>query len=474
MGALSPVGFSFAQESVGIEDQVEVTAAANQTETTAEETMTIQTETTTTEESEATTTNLGEQVSSFVQDAAALFKMQREETVAAIKECRKNITNSSPDNRAQIRQECKAKLQEIKDSYKESRMAFKELFKEKRTEMIMIMKDAKAKLRETGTQMQEDMTAMKEKMQEERKAMVEKMKEQRDAIKEKLEQEREAMKEKMQEEKGTMKEKMKEEKDLMKQKMEEAREAIKKKKESSGYPGATAPNSLGLGTAESFVILSGGVITNGVPNQLVTGNTGHVSTLTAPFTYITGADFVGAGPLGTITTLGTPLGDQHAVFTNIGTVGTASGESVSTSGLACTFTFAAGAIDLATNTEPPILGTFPPGVYCIDGAASIGTAGITLTGVGDHVFKMSGALTSAASSTVTLTAGAIPERVFWVSSGPAAGASLGANTLFQGTLMTGAAAITLGADTNLDKGRLLSESAITISGGAHTITVSMG
>src|SRR6185312_16420677 len=40
-----------------------------------------------------------------------------------------------------------------------------------------------------------------------------------------------------------------------------------------------------LGTANSYVILSGSVITNGVPHHLVRGNTGHVSTLSAPFNY---------------------------------------------------------------------------------------------------------------------------------------------------------------------------------------------
>src|SRR6185312_5292131 len=86
-----------------------------------------------------------------------------------------------------------------------------------------------------------------------------------------------------------------------------------------------------LGTASSYVILSGSVITNGVPNELVTGDTGHVSTLSAPFAYINGSDHVGAGTVGTITTLGTPLGDEHAELVSIGIWnGTAN------TGLACT------------------------------------------------------------------------------------------------------------------------------------------
>src|SRR6478736_4142063 len=74
-----------------------------------------------------------------------------------------------------------------------------------------------------------------------------------------------------------------------------------------------------LGTANNYVILSCSVITNGVPHQLVTGNTGHVSTLSAPFNYTTGSDHIGALQVGTLTSIGTPLGDEHAVLGNIGT-----------------------------------------------------------------------------------------------------------------------------------------------------------
>jgi hypothetical protein len=232
-----------------------------------------------------------------------------------------------------------------------------------------------------------------------------------------------------------------------------------------GAAQAGGPDPLDLGTANPFVILAGTDITNNVPNQLVTGNTGHVGTLTAPFTYVTGSDFVGAGPLGTpLGPPGTPLSDEHAVFVNIGTVGSDGTNAVSISGLGCTFGFPDGAVDLAT--AAPFLGTFPPGVYCIFGAPSIGAAGITLNGPGDYVFKSSGSLTSVSLSTVTL-AGADACNVFWVPSD----ASLGANTQFAGTILSGAGAITLGADADLVNGRLISESAVTILGGDHTITV---
>ncbi len=226
----------------------------------------------------------------------------------------------------------------------------------------------------------------------------------------------------------------------------------------SGTPILASNN---LGTAGSYIILSGSVITNGVPNQLVTGNTGHVSTLSAPFNYTTGSDHIGALQVGTLTSVGTPLGDEHVVLGNIGTW-----NGVNNTGLACTFTFANGAIDLATDTTHGHIGRYAPGVYCIDGAASIGTAGITLNATGTYVFKMNGALTSVSGSTVSLTNGASLNNVFWA---PVGGASLGANTQFSGTILSGAAAITTGAN-DIIQGRLISESAVTIGAGANTFT----
>ncbi|MHB8603533.1 MAG: ice-binding family protein, partial [Nitrosotalea sp.] len=47
----------------------------------------------------------------------------------------------------------------------------------------------------------------------------------------------------------------------------------------------------------------------------------------------------------------------------------------------CTFTFPTGAIDLGSNVQYPAK-VYPPGVYCIDGAANIGSGPITLSGNG--------------------------------------------------------------------------------------------
>jgi hypothetical protein len=235
---------------------------------------------------------------------------------------------------------------------------------------------------------------------------------------------------------------------------------------------ATPPTSgLDLGQAGNYAILSGnvaGVITNGAPGQFIArGNVGHTSTETPAnsFTFAAGfSDVSNPAILGTITTPGTPIGDAHAVRTNIGTW-----DGTTNTGLACTFTFAPGAIDLSTDTTHGPVGQYGPGVYCIDGAASIGTAGINLNGAGPYVFKINGALTTVVGSHVTFN-GATGDcntnagALFWSST---AAFSSAANAQFSGTVLTGPAAITTGANSNMTNARFISESAITIGGGAN-------
>ena len=106
----------------------------------------------------------------------------------------------------------------------------------------------------------------------------------------------------------------------------------------------------------------------------------------------------------------------------------------------CTFSFAAGAIDLATDTTHGATGVYAPGVYCIDGVASIATpAGITLSGAGTYIFRSNGALNTVANSTVTLTHGASSCDIFWT---PQA-TTLGADSTFFGTVIDNAG-ITVG------------------------------
>ena len=96
----------------------------------------------------------------------------------------------------------------------------------------------------------------------------------------------------------------------------------------------------------------------------------------------------------------------------------------------CTFTFAPGAIDLASDTTHGPVGVYNPGVYCVTGATSVGGGGtITLTGSGTYIFRMTGALNTSANSVVAAN-GASACNVWWT---PGAATTLGANSTFIGT-----------------------------------------
>ena len=105
-----------------------------------------------------------------------------------------------------------------------------------------------------------------------------------------------------------------------------------------------------------------------------------------------------------------------------------------------------------------------PGVYCIDGSAHVNTAGIVLSGDGLYIFRINGALDTAANSYVTL-AGAQADNVFWV---PTGGTTLGANSVFAGNILTNAATTLL--STVSMNGRILSNGAVTTTGPNDTIT----
>jgi len=197
---------------------------------------------------------------------------------------------------------------------------------------------------------------------------------------------------------------------------------------------ATTPS---LGSAATFGVL-GGTYSNSSAATTINGDVGYV---TAPATppIISGATHVNDGAYtsaktDTSNTLSTGLATQP-----------------------CTPAFTFGATtDLSTLPQP-----LTPGVYCIAGAASIGTGGITLTGSGTYIFRITGALTSADNSHVTLSAGVSACDVFWT---PTAATTLGANTTFAGTVIDNANAITVGANTTWT-GRALSLGAGTVTTG---------
>lgn len=132
-------------------------------------------------------------------------------------------------------------------------------------------------------------------------------------------------------------------------------------------------------------------------------------------------------------------------------------------GESCTFSFAAGAIDLSTDVTHGTVGVYTPGVYCITGAMNIGGT-LNLNGNGTYLFRSSGALTSTAGAIVSLS-GASECDVFWT---PSQATTLGANTTFVGTLIDDAG-ITVGANTTWS-GRALAFGGTITTGDTSTIT----
>jgi hypothetical protein len=114
--------------------------------------------------------------------------------------------------------------------------------------------------------------------------------------------------------------------------------------------------------------------------------------------------------------------------------------------------------------------TLLAGVYDVAGAPSIAGT-LTMDGGGDpdavFIIRGSGAFTTGIGTNVILTGGASSENIFWVSN---AAMSTGASTTMKGTMLgggTGAGAVSLGADSNLD-GRLFTKlGAVTL--GANVI-----
>ncbi|MCU1481495.1 MAG: hypothetical protein JWQ19_2281 [Subtercola sp.] len=118
----------------------------------------------------------------------------------------------------------------------------------------------------------------------------------------------------------------------------------------------------------------------------------------------------------------------------------------------------------ATAALPGALGgvTLLPGVYKL--AAAIGLTGVlTFDAGGDpsasFILVTGGAFTTAASSSMVLSGGALASRIFWVTTGAV---TLGADSEFVGTALIGAA-VTAGARATVTGRLLATNAAVTLS-----------
>ncbi|UVW28547.1 Ig-like domain-containing protein [Massilia sp. H6] len=198
----------------------------------------------------------------------------------------------------------------------------------------------------------------------------------------------------------------------------------------SAPPPASA--SINLGSASSFAVLAGTSLTNNAGGTtLVTGDVGSPSQTTDP---VQAAGFTNykSGAV-----LDNALADLQTAITDANS-------------RTCDVTFA-GDIDLGGLV-------LAPGVYCYSGAISV-TGTLTLNGSGVYLFRTALTLNTTANSVIALTNGATAGDLTWVPVGPS---TLGANSAFKGSILARSAAITVGDNTTLLNGRVLSAAAVTL------------
>ena len=203
---------------------------------------------------------------------------------------------------------------------------------------------------------------------------------------------------------------------------------------------STTSAALSLGAANSFAVLSASSITNNAGGTtVVIGDIGAPSQTVAP------VQPAGSGYANY--TSGQTLADALAALQVAITDANSRPCSVSVVGNA----------DLSSAVFS-VNATLPPGVYCVSGAITIG-ANLTLDGSGFYLFRAGSTLNSTANVAVSLTNGAAANNIFWV---PVGATTLGANGAFQGSILGQSAAITVGDNTTLQNGRVLSGGAVTL------------
>jgi hypothetical protein len=115
----------------------------------------------------------------------------------------------------------------------------------------------------------------------------------------------------------------------------------------------------------------------------------------------------------------------------------------------------------------------PPGIYDVNGSASVAGT-LVLDGGGDpnalFVIRSTGPLTTGVGTTVTMTNGTSANNIFWVSEQPM---STGANSIFKGSLVSRAGAVSLGVSTSME-GRMLTKSGAESVGASCILTIPSG
>ena len=201
-----------------------------------------------------------------------------------------------------------------------------------------------------------------------------------------------------------------------------------------------------LGTADSFAVLGSSTVTNAGPT-VVNGDLGvHPGSACTGFQ----SPCTGGGP-------GQVNGAIHlADGVALGARSDATTAYTNLAGQACNTNL--------TGQDLGTVGTLSAGVYCFSSSAGL-TGALTLSGDADDVFifQIGSTLTTAPSSTVSLTGGAQSCNVFWQIG---TSASLDTNTTFRGNILANAS-IDVKTGATVD-GRLLAGVG---TGGAGAVTL---
>jgi uncharacterized repeat protein (TIGR01451 family) len=186
-----------------------------------------------------------------------------------------------------------------------------------------------------------------------------------------------------------------------------------------------------LGTASTFGVLSG-TFTPTIASTAITGDLGYTTLGSALYFTVSGSTYIGGG-------VGDAVYQQAGIDQNNALNNVTDGLNIQP----CT--------DISSLTPASLNGViiaggapgvFPPGCYFSSGAMGIDVStNIHLAGVGTYIFKSTGGgLTTGANSQVILDPGASACDVFWA---PVGGTTLGATSLFEGTVID-AAGISVG------------------------------
>jgi len=145
-----PLNYTFAQEddvSFGDEGSISISRGEDETEeepegAESEDTMALE-DKATIEITPAEEVNPldKENLGRFVSDIKSIYKQQRQETIQIIKDCRAELNNSDPNQRSDIRQQCRVQLDELKEQYKEVRKSIRDAIIEFKHTYKMSMRD---------------------------------------------------------------------------------------------------------------------------------------------------------------------------------------------------------------------------------------------------------------------------------------------------------------------------------------------